>query len=218
MRASPNVPDVRDDGISLASPSGGRGLLLVALACALLSGASFGVLVLDFGAHVDGVGIGLEWSRPLGTGGEYGLRAGAVLATSIVQGVLSLTLFGRISARSFGVLGLFGVGAVGVVFGLVVAGRALPAWWKLGCDRGHAYACYAAAGVTDGPESQKLDERACAGDVGNACLRIARADSSRVPLLCAERARLCADGRERPPFSTCRALADICPSVDRPLP
>lgn len=213
MAGSPNL------GISLASPSSGRGLLLAALVCALLSGASFGVLVTDFGAHVDGVGIGLEWSRPLGS--EYGLRAGAVLVASIVQGVLSVTLFSRISARSFGVLGLFGVGVVGVVAGIVASGRALPAWWKLGCDRGHAYACYAAAGITDGEESQKLDERACAGDVGSACLRIARADPSRVYLICAERDRVCADAdaaRERPVFSRCRSLADICPSGVRPVP
>jgi len=30
----------------------------LALACALLSGALFAVLIVDFGAHVDGVGIG----------------------------------------------------------------------------------------------------------------------------------------------------------------
>ena len=196
-----------------------RGLLVLALACALLSGACFGVLVMDFGAHVDGVGIGLEWSGPLGR--EYGFRAGAVLLASVVQGALSLALFSRMAARSFGVLGLFGIGVVGMVAGLFASGRALPAWWKLGCDRGHAYACYAAAGITDGETSSRLDERACAGDVGSACLRIARADPSRVPFICAERNRVCADAaasREKPAFSRCRSLGDICPSVDRPSP
>jgi hypothetical protein len=174
---------------------------------------------MDFGAHVDGVGIGLEWSRPLGS--EYGLRAGAVLAASVVQGALSLTLFGRIEARSFGVLGLFGIGAVGVVAGLVAAGRALPAWWKLGCDRGHAYACYAAGGVTDGKAGRALDERACAGDIGSACRRIAREDPTRVAAICAERARACGAGgesRDGPIFGRCRSLAEICGDVDRPSP
>ena len=101
-----------------------------ALACAFLSGATFGVLVLDFGAHVDGVGIGLEWSRPLGH--EYGLRAGVVLAASLFHGGLSLVAFRRARGRSFGVVGLCGIAFVGLIAGFVGAGKALPAWWKLG--------------------------------------------------------------------------------------
>jgi hypothetical protein len=193
------------------------GPLVLAVASALLAGASFGVLVLDFGAHVDGVGIGLEWSRPLGP--EYGWRAGAVLAASLVQGGLSLWAFGRTPAKSFGVLGLFGVAFVGLFGGFLGAGHALPAWWKLGCNRGHAYACYAAAGVVDGDAGRALDERACAGDVGSACLRIARADPTKVPGICDERRRACAGPSvERPSRSRCLTLADLCANIDPPSP
>ena len=189
----------------------------LALACAFLSGAAFGVLVLDFGAHVDGVGIGLEWSGPLGH--EYGLRAGVVLAASLVHGGLSLVAFRRARARSFGVLGLFGIAFVGVFAGLIGAGKALPAWWKLGCDRGNAYACYAAAGVTDGDVARALDERACSGDVGNACRRIVQANEGRLPTICAERAHACTGpSAERPIWSRCRSLDELCASVVPPSP
>lgn len=191
--------------------------ILLALACAFLCGATFGVLVIDFGGHVDGVGIGLEWSRPLGD--EYGLRAGAVLVASLVQGGLSLTAFQRARARSFGVLGLVGIAVFGLLAGVFGASKAIPAWWKLGCDRGHAYACYAAGGVTEGAVSRALDERACSGDVGPACRRIVQEDPSRLPAICAQRASACrGPGTERPIRSRCRSLEDLCGAVDPPSP
>lgn len=130
--------------------------------------------LVDYGAHVDGPGIGLEWSKPLGTGSEYGVRAGIVMASMGVQALLSLIAFGKTKAKPVGVLALPLLALVGIILGVMVAGRALPAWWTLGCNRGHLYACYAAAGVTDGVESDALDRRACAGGVEAACRRIAR--------------------------------------------
>lgn len=155
--------------------------IALALACAFLSGATVGVRVLDFGAHVDGVGIGLEWSRPLGH--EYGLRAGVVLAASLVQSGLSLVAFRRARGRPFGVVKLCGIAFVGWIAGFVGAGKALPAWGKLGCDRGNAYACCAAGGVTDGAVARALADRACAGDVGSACRRIVQQDELCPPLV-----------------------------------
>lgn len=191
--------------------------VVLALGCAFLSGATFGILVLDFGAHVDGVGIGLEWSRPLGH--EYGLRAGVVFVASLVQGGLSLAAFQRAGARAFGMLGLVGIAFLGLIAGFIGAGKALPAWWKLGCDRGHAYACYAAGGVTDGAVSLALDERACSGDVGSACRRIVRQDPSRLAAICAARAGACTGpSTERPIWSRCRSLEEICAPVDPPSP
>jgi hypothetical protein len=187
--------------------------IVVAIAAAVLSGASFGVLVMDFGAHVDGPGIGLEWSRPLGS--EYGLRAGAVLCAGLVQGGVSLTAFARSRARSFGVLALFGLAFVGMLVGFVGSGRALGWWWKLGCDRGHGYACYAAAGLADGDAERALDERACARDVSHACRRLVRNDPARLPAMCEARARRCTGSTaDLPAFSACRSLGDICESVD----
>jgi hypothetical protein len=145
------------------------GALLIALACALLSGGSCGVSLLDYGAHVDGPGIGLEWSRPLGS--EYGLRYAIVIGSLVLHAALSLTAFSRAGAKPIGVLALPALAFVGIVLGMVGGGRALPAWWKLGCNRGHAFACYAASGVTDGAESKALAERACTNGVTRACPR-----------------------------------------------
>jgi hypothetical protein len=145
--------------------------LVTALACALLSGGSCGLTLLDYGAHVDGPGIGLEWSQPLGA--EYGLRYAIVLGLLVMWALLSLNAWGRAGAKALGVLALPALWFVGLVVGMVGGGRALPAWWKLGCDRGHPYACYAASGVTDGDESRALAARACAGGVKNGCVRAA---------------------------------------------
>lgn len=150
------------------------GALVIALACAILCGGSCGVSLVDYGAHVDGPGIGLEWSKPLGTNGEYAIRQAVVLGSMAVQALLSLIAFGRTKAKPVGVLALPLLALGGIILGVVLAGRALPAWWTLGCNRGHAYACYAAGGVTDGAESEALDKRACAGGVEPACSRIAR--------------------------------------------
>lgn len=145
------------------------GPLVVAVVCALLSGGSCGVSLLDYGAHVDGPGIGLEWSKPLGS--EYGLRIAIVVASIVLHAVLSLTAFSRAGAKPFGVLALPALWFLGMVVGMVGGGRALPAWWKLGCNQGHAFACYAASGVTDGAESKALAERACTNGVTRACPR-----------------------------------------------
>ena len=83
--------------------------------------------------------------------------------------LLSLTAWGRAGAKAIGVLALPALWFVGLVLGVLGAGRALPAWWKLGCNRGHPYACYAASGVTDGDESAALAARACAGGVKSGC-------------------------------------------------
>ncbi len=139
---------------------------------------------------------------------------------SLVQGGLSLVAFGRAQGRSFGVLGLFGIAFLGLFGGFIAAAKALPAWWKLGCDHGHAYACYAAAGVTDGAASRALDERACSGDVGSACRRIAREEPSRVAAICSERARACGEKSrpddDAPIWGRCRSLEDLCAKVDPP--
>jgi xanthosine utilization system XapX-like protein len=150
------------------------GALLIALVCAVLCGGSCGVSLVDYGAHVDGPGIGLEWSKPLGTGSEYGVRAGIVMASMVVQGLLSLIAFGKTKAKPVGVLALPLLALVGIIGGFIVGARALPAWWTLGCHRGHLYACYAAAGVTHGAASDAHDKRASAGGVKPACMRIAR--------------------------------------------
>jgi hypothetical protein len=150
------------------------GALLIALVCAVLCGGSCGVSLVDYGAHVDGPGIGLEWSRPLGTGSEYSVRAGIVTASMLVHALLSLVAFAKTKAKPVGVLALPLLALCGIILGVVVAGRALPAWWTLGCNRGHLYACYAAAGVTHGAESDELDKRACSSGVEAACRRIAR--------------------------------------------
>ncbi len=57
-----------------------------------------------------------------------------------------LTAWGRAEVKPIGVLALPALWFVGLVAGVMGGGRALPAWWKLGCSRGHAYACYAASG------------------------------------------------------------------------
>ena len=195
----------------------GAGTIVLALVCAFLSGATFGILVMDFGAHVDGVGIGLEWSRPLGS--EYGWRAGFVLAASLTQGGLSLVAFSRTRARSFGVLGLVGIAFFGLLVGAVSAGGLLPWWWKLGCNRGQAFACYAAAGVTEGEASRSLDERACAGDVGRACWRIARGEPTRLAAICEQRTRACAaPSPQSTTFRGCNSLREICGGVDPRAP
>ena len=92
----------------------------------------------------------------------------------LVHALLSLLAFAQTKTKPVGVLALPLLALCGIILGVVVAGRALPAWWTLGCNRGHLYACYAAAGVTHGAESDELDERACAGGVEAACRRIAR--------------------------------------------
>jgi hypothetical protein len=186
--------------------------LTVALASAFLAGTSLAVLIVDFGAHMDGPGIGLEWSGPLA--GGYGARLGVVFGAMIAQSVLSLLAFSRVPAKGFGVLALPGVAFAGFIVGCLGAGRALPAWWKLGCDRGHAYACHAAAGITHGAESRALDERACAGSVSSACARIAREDPSRIPAICAARARTCAAPEAPPIYTGCRSRDDLCGTVD----
>jgi hypothetical protein len=191
-------------------PGRWHGALVMALGCAFVSGSSCGVSMVDFAAHMDGPGIGLEWSRPLGS--EYGLREGMVLATLVVHGLLSLMFYGHTGAKPIGVLALPGVWFVAFLVGLVGGGRGLAPWWKLGSDRGHGYACYAASGVTRGTESAALEERGCAGDVGIACERIVRRDPSRLPGLCADRARACL---EEPPgtrevFGRCYGMAEVC--------
>jgi hypothetical protein len=190
-------------------PSRWSGAIVVALACALLSGGSCGVSMVDFGAHMDGPGIGLEWSKPLGS--EYGIRQAFVLGSLLVHALLSLVFFSRADAKPVGILALPGLWFIGFLGGVVGAGRALPAWWKLGCDRGHAYACFAASGVTDGAESAALEERACANDVGIACERIARRDKTRLPGLCAGRADACrTPPAERAVYGRCNVLTDLC--------
>jgi hypothetical protein len=185
------------------------GAIVLALACAALSGASCGVSIVDFGAHVDGPGIGLEWSKPLGS--EYGLRLALVLGSVVVHALLSLVFYSRAGAKPIGILALPGLWFVGIVVGVVGGGRALPAWWKLGCDHGNAYACLAASGVTDGAESKALEERACAEDVGIACARIARRDPTRLPGLCAEREAACRLApAERAVYGRCNVLAEFC--------
>lgn len=197
----------------LDAPSRWSGALAIALACAFLAGATFGISVLDFGAHVDGPGIGLEWSRPLGD--EYELRAGVVLALAVVQVALSLIAFGRARAKPIGFLALPLIAFLGMIAGLVIAGKALPAWWGWGCSRGHAYACFAASGVIDGPAGEALEERACTGDVGSACVRIARRDPTRLPAMCAARAQGCVGpAKDRPVRGRCHGLEDICRSVE----
>jgi len=194
--------------------SGWSGGIAVAVASAFLAGGLFGIAFLDFACHMDGPGIGLEWSRPLGD--EYGLRALLVLGLGVLQTVLSLTAYGRARAKPFGVLALPAFAFVGLVVSFGLGGRALVRWWwGWGCNRGHAYACYAAGGVTDGAAGKALDERACSGDVGSACHRIGREDPSRVPALCATHSELC-----RTPVSQhdvrgrCHALDELCGATD----
>jgi len=159
----------RESQASLASAPVSAPALVIALVCALLSGGSCGLTLLDYGAHVDGPGMGLEWSGPLGA--EYGGRYAIVLGSLVVYALLSLTAWSRSGAKPIGALALPALGLLGIVAGMVGGGRALPAWWKLGCERGHAYSCYAASGVTDGAESKALADRACAGGVKAGCPR-----------------------------------------------
>jgi hypothetical protein len=100
------------------------GALLIALVCAVLCGGSCGVSLVDYGAHVDGPGIGLEWSRPLGTGSEYSVRAGIVTASMLVHALLSLVAFAKTKAKPVGVLALPLLALCGIILGVVVAGRA----------------------------------------------------------------------------------------------
>jgi hypothetical protein len=144
--------------------------IAIAVGCALLSGGSCGVSLLDYGAHVDGPGIGLEWSKPLGS--EYGFALTVVLVSIVVNALVSLVAWGRSGAKPVGQAALCGLWFVGLVAGFAGGARALPLWWKLGCHRGHAFACHAAAGVTDGAESEALEARACANGVERACPRV----------------------------------------------
>lgn len=197
-------------------PGGASVFVALALACALLFGAMFGILTMDFGAHVDGPGMGLEWSKPLGS--EYGLRAGAVLLMCLVQGGLALAAYGNARAKSFGVLALIATALLGWLGGAIAAGHAFPLWWKLGCDRGHAYACYAAARSSgEGPAAEALEERACKGDVASACLRIVGRSPERIPALCEEAERACKEPASEPRnvFSRCRGMTEVCPGIQR---
>jgi hypothetical protein len=87
--------------------------------------------VLDFGSHVDGPGVGLEFLAPPG----FFL---VVPVLGIVALVLGVRRVGLALGVLMGVVGLF----VAIVCLVFVFGALMPMSWERACDRGEGRACW----------------------------------------------------------------------------
>ncbi len=143
--------------------------------------------VLDFGSHVDGPGVGLEFLAPRG----FFLALPVLGVVALVFGVRRVGLaLGALMA----VVGLF-VAIVGLVF---VFGALMPMSWERACDRGEGRACWGPMRRARTREDRaRWAAKGCLAGDDYACREWLEIEPERSPEACAAVEKTCA-GRADP--------------------